>query len=201
MASSALYLRPGLMVTVVFTTMGFAAMYQQMGMPAEEAGQVGTMVEQMRGVSLASGIAGLVVLGRLYATEYVFLPEGADWPRIVGIVLAVLSSLTFLGNLSGFWLYGQWAIVLNAIGMVFIAVNIAWLRTAFHATPPRMIHSAALSTALALDRGRWPVRGSGGDGAVVGEEARDRRSRLRRFRGQYRPRRMIVAVTGTGLET
>lgn len=132
-ASGALCLLLGLMVTIVSTTMDFAVMYQRMGMPAGEAGQTDTMVEQMRGVSLASGILGLAVLGGLHAMEYVFLRKGANWARIVGIVLAILSSLTLLGNLFGFWLYGQWATVLIAIGVVFIVVNIAWLETSFHA--------------------------------------------------------------------
>lgn len=108
-------------------------MYQRMGMPAEDAGQVGTMVEQMRGVSIASGVIGLVVLVGLYAMEYVFLRKGANWARILGIVLAILSAVGFLGNLFGFWLYGQGAIVLIAMGVAFIAVNIAWLVTASRA--------------------------------------------------------------------
>lgn len=59
------------------------------------------------------------------------LRDGAA--RILGIVLAVLSALGFLGNLFGFWLYGQWAIVLAAIGMAFVIVNIVWLVTALRA--------------------------------------------------------------------
>ncbi|GAA1750642.1 hypothetical protein [Kocuria aegyptia] len=51
----------------------------------------------------------------------------------LGIVLAILSVLGFLGNLFGFWLYGQWAIALIAIGIAFIAVNIAWPVTALQA--------------------------------------------------------------------
>ncbi|MEX5235104.1 hypothetical protein [Kocuria arenosa] len=113
--------------------MDFAAMYQRMGMPAEDAGQVGTMVEQMRGVSIASGVIGLVVLVGLYAMEYVFLRKGANWARILGIVLAILSAVGFLGNLFGIWLYGPGAIVLIAMGVAFIAVNIAWLVTASRA--------------------------------------------------------------------
>ena len=69
----------------------------------------------------------------LYATAYVFLKKGANWARITGTVLAILSSLGFLGNLFGFWLYGQWAIPLIGLGIAFIAVNIAWLVTAFGA--------------------------------------------------------------------
>lgn len=132
-ASGALYAALGVVVTVVYATMDFAAMYQRMGMPAEDAGQIGTMVEQMRGVSIASGVIALVVLVGLYVMEYVFLSKGANWARILGIVLAILSSVTFLGNLFGFWLYGQWAIVLITIGIAFIAVNIAWLVTVFRA--------------------------------------------------------------------
>ena len=54
-------------------------------------------------------------------------------PSSTTTVLAILSSLGFLGNLFGFWLYGQWAIVLIGLGIAFIAVNIAWLVTAFQA--------------------------------------------------------------------
>jgi hypothetical protein len=132
-ASGALYTALGVVVTIIFATTDFAAMYQRMGVPAEDAGQVGTMMGQMRGFSIASGVIAIVVLVGLYATEYVFLRKGANWARIVGIVAAILSSLGFLGNLFGFWLYGQWAIVLIAIGIAFIAVNIAWLVTAFQA--------------------------------------------------------------------
>lgn len=132
-ASGALYAALGVVVTIIYTTMDFAAMYQRMGMPAEDAGQIGTMVEQMRGISIASGVIALVVLVGLYVMEYVFLSKGANWARILGIVLATLSAVGFLGNLFGFWLYGQWAIVLITIGIAFIAVNIAWLVTAFRA--------------------------------------------------------------------
>lgn len=132
-ASGALYAALGVVVTIIYATMDFAAMYQRMGVPAEDAGQIGTMVEQMRGVSIVSGVIAVVVLVGLYATAYVFLRKGANWARIVGTVLAILSSLGFLGNLFGFWLYGQWAIVLIALGIAFIAVNIAWLVTAFRA--------------------------------------------------------------------
>ena len=132
-ASGALYAALGVVVTIIYTTMDFAAMYQRMGMPAEDAGQIGTMVEQMRGISMASGVIAVVVLLGLYATAYVFLRKGANWARITGIVLAILSSLGFLGNLFGFWLYGQWAIVLIGLGIAFIVVNIAWLVTAFGA--------------------------------------------------------------------
>lgn len=132
-ASGALYAALGVVVTVIFATTDFAAMYQRMGVPAEDAGRVGTMMEQMRGFSIASGVIAVVVLVGLYATEYVFLRKGANWARIVGIVAAILSSLGFLGNLFGFWLYGQWAIVLIALGVAFIVVNIAWLVTAFQA--------------------------------------------------------------------
>ncbi|TDL46511.1 hypothetical protein [Kocuria rosea] len=133
MASGALYTALGVVVTVIFATTDFAAMYQRMGVPAEDARQVGTMVEQMRGISIASGVIAIVVLAGLYATAYVFLKKGANWARITCTVLAILSSLGFLGNLFGFWLYGQWAIVLIALGVAFIAVNIAWLVTAFQA--------------------------------------------------------------------
>ena len=133
LASGALYLALGVVVTIIYTTMDFTQVYQRMGVPAEDAQQVGTMVEQMRGVSVASGVIALVVLVGLYAMEYVFLRKGANWARILGIVLAILSSLGLLGNLFGFWLYGQWAIVLIAIGIAFIAVNIAWLVTALRA--------------------------------------------------------------------
>ena len=132
-ASGALYAALGVVVTIIYTTMDFAAMYQRMGMPAEDAGQIGTMVEQMRGVSIASGVIGLVVLVGLYVMEYVFLSKGANWARILGIVLAILSAVGFLGNLFGFWLYGQWAIVLITIGVAYILVNIAWLVTALRA--------------------------------------------------------------------
>lgn len=132
-ASGALYAALGVVVTIIYATTDFAAMYQRMGMPAEDAGQIGTMVEQMRGVSIASGVIALVVLVGLYVMEYVFLRKGANWAGILGIVLAILSAVTFLGNLFGFWLYGQWAIVLTAIGIAFIAVNIVWLVTAFRA--------------------------------------------------------------------
>ena len=132
-ASGALYAALGVVVTVIYATMDFAAMYQRMGVPAEDAGQIGTMVEQMRGISIASGVIGLVVLVGLYVMEYVFLSKGANWARILGIVLAILSAVGFLGNLFGFWLYGQWAIVLIGLGIAFIAVNIAWLVTAFRA--------------------------------------------------------------------
>ena len=132
-ASGALYAALGVVVTVIYATMDFAAMYQRMGVPAEDAGQIGTMVEQMRGISIASGVIGLVVLVGLYVMEYVFLSKGANWARILGIVLAILSAVGFLGNLFGFWLYGQWAIVLIGLGIAFIAVNIAWLVTAFGA--------------------------------------------------------------------
>ncbi|MFI7482434.1 hypothetical protein ACH9EU_08445 [Kocuria sp. M1R5S2] len=132
-ASGVLYVLLGVVVMVMFATMDFAQVYQRMGVPAEEAGQMGTMVERMRGFSLASGLLTLAVLVGLYVMEYVFLRRGANWARIVGIVLAILSSVTFLGNLFGFWLYGQWAMVLIAIGVAFIAVNIAWLVTAFQA--------------------------------------------------------------------
>lgn len=132
-ASGALYAALGVVVTIIYTTMDFAALYQRMGVPAEDARQVGTMVEQMRGISIASGVIAVVVLLGLYATAYVFLKKGANWARITGTVLAILSSLGFLGNLFGFWLYGEWAIVLITIGIAFIAVNIAWLVTAFGA--------------------------------------------------------------------
>ena len=132
-ASGALYAALGVVVTIIYTTMDFAAMYQRMGVPAEDAGQIGTMVEQMRGISIASGVIGLVVLVGLYVMEYVFLSKGANWARILGMVLAILSAVAFLGNLFGFWLYGQWAIVLIGLGIAFIAVNIAWLVTAFSA--------------------------------------------------------------------
>ncbi|TDL42449.1 hypothetical protein [Kocuria rosea] len=132
-ASGALYAALGVVVTIIYSTMDFATMYQRMGVPAEDAGQIGTMVEQMRGISMASGVIGLVVLVGLYVMEYVFLSKGANWARILGIVLAILSAVGFLGNLFGFWLYGQWAIVLITIGIAFIAVNIAWLVTAFRA--------------------------------------------------------------------
>lgn len=129
-ASGVLYTALGVVVTVIYATTDFAAMYQRMGMPAEDAGRIGTMVEQMRGVSIAAGVIAVVVLVGLYVMEYVFLSKGANWARILGIVLAVLSALGFLGNLFGFWLYGQWAIVLTAIGIAFIIVNIVWLVTA-----------------------------------------------------------------------
>ena len=132
-ASGALYAALGVLVTIIYATTDFAAMYQRMGMPAEDAGQIGTMVEQMRGISIASGAIAVVVLLGLYATAYVFLRKGANWARITGIVLAILSSLGFLGNVFGFWLYGQWAIVLIGLGIAFIVVNIAWLVTAFGA--------------------------------------------------------------------
>ena len=132
-ASGVLYAALGVVVTIIYATMDFAAMYQRMGVPAEDAGQIGTMVEQMRGISIASGVIGLVVLVGLYVMEYVFLSKGANWARILGIVLAILSAVGFLGNLFGFWLYGQWAIVLIGLGIAFIAVNIAWLVTAFRA--------------------------------------------------------------------
>lgn len=132
-ASGALYAALGVVITVIFATMDFAAMYQRMGVPAEDAGQVGAMMGQMRGFSIASGVIAVVVLVGLYATEYVFLRKGANWARITGIVAAILSSLGFLANLFGFWLYGQWAIVLTGLGIAFIAVNIAWLVTAFQA--------------------------------------------------------------------
>ena len=131
--SGALYTVLGVVVTVIFATMDFAEMYQRMGVPAEDAGQVGAMMGQMRGFSIASGLIAIVVLVGLYATEYVFLRKGANWARIVGIVAAILSSLGFLGNIFGFWLYGQWAIVLTGLGVAFIVVNIAWLVTAFQA--------------------------------------------------------------------
>ena len=132
-ASGALYAALGVVVTIIYATMDFAAMYQRMGIPAEDAGQIGTMFERMRGVSIASGVIAVVVLLGLYASAYVFLRKGANWARITGIVLAILSSLGFLGNLFGFWLYGQWAIVLIGLGIAFIVVNIAWLVTAFGA--------------------------------------------------------------------
>ncbi|MEX5272216.1 hypothetical protein [Kocuria sabuli] len=132
-ASGALYAALGVVVTVIFATMNFAAMYQQMGVPAAEAGQIGAMMGQMRSYSIASGVIAVVILIGLYATAYVFLRKGANWARITGIVLAIASSLTFLANLFGFWLYGQWAIVLIGLGIAFIAVNIAWLITALQA--------------------------------------------------------------------
>ena len=132
-ASGALYAALGVVVTIIYATMDFAAMYQRMGMPAEDAGQIGTMMGQLRGFSIASGAIAVVVLLGLYATAYVFLKKGANWARITATVLAILSSLGFLGNLFGFWLYGQWALVLIGLGIAFIAVNIAWLVTAFSA--------------------------------------------------------------------
>ena len=132
-ASGVLYAALGVVVTVMYATMDFAAMYQRMGMPAEDAGQIGTMFEQMRGVSIASGVMAVVVLVGLYVMEYVFLSKGANWARILGIVLAILSAVTFFTNLFGSWLYGQWAIVLITIGVAFIAVNIAWVVSASRA--------------------------------------------------------------------
>ena len=72
-ASGALYAALGVLVTIIYATTDFAAMYQRMGMPAEDAGQIGTMVEQMRGISMAFGVIAVVVLLGLYATAYVFL--------------------------------------------------------------------------------------------------------------------------------
>lgn len=131
--SGVLYLLFGAVVTTMFATMDVAAVYERMGAPAEQAQQAGAMFEQMQGASIASGAVGLLGLVGLYGLIYVFLKKGANWARILGIVLAILSSLAFLGNAFGFWLYGQWAIALIAIGIAFIAVNIAWLVTAFKA--------------------------------------------------------------------
>ncbi|WP_016998247.1 hypothetical protein [Kocuria atrinae] len=112
---------------------GFARMYQQMGVPATDAAEIGPMMEQMRGTSIASGVVAVLVVVTLYVVAYVFLRKGANWARITCVVLAILSALTFLGNLFGFWLFGEWAVILTVIGIAFIIVNIAWVITAFRA--------------------------------------------------------------------
>ena len=132
-ASGLLYVALGVTTTIIFGSMNFAQMYQRMGVPATDAAEIGPMMEQMRGSSIASGVVAVLVVVALYVVAYVFLRKGANWARITGIVLAIVSALVFLGNLFGFWLFREWAVILTVIGIAFIIVNIAWVITAFRA--------------------------------------------------------------------
>lgn len=131
--SAALYLVNGVVSAVLMASTDLGAMYERMGLPAEEAEQAGAMATRMNGLTVVSTLGGLIVALGLYALVFFFLKKGANWARILGIVLAVVSAVSTLLGFLGAVLYGAWAVVLIAIGVAFVVVNVLWIVTAVKA--------------------------------------------------------------------
>jgi hypothetical protein len=133
LVSAALYLLSGVVSAVVTATMDVGGMYERMGLPADQAAQADSMAGQMGGITALTTVITLAVGLGIYALVYVFLRKGANWARILGIVLAVLSAVNQLFGFFGAWLFGSWGIVLVALGLAVVVVNVLWVVTAFKA--------------------------------------------------------------------
>lgn len=129
--SAGLYVLNVVVVLVLLSTIDITALYRRIGFPAEQAEQAGAMFARTWGVSVASNLVGVLAILGLYVLVYVFLRRGANWARILGIVLAGLAMVSFLVSIiSNLWLHGSWAVVSTAIAVALIAVNVAWVVTA-----------------------------------------------------------------------
>lgn len=131
--SAALYAVSSIVSLVASSTMDLTSMAGRMGMPAEQAQQAEAMAGQSAALSVVSGLVTLAIALGLYALVYVFVKKGRNWARILGVVLASLSTLSVLFGFLGYWLYGGWGFVLMAVGAAFVVVNVLWIVTAFRA--------------------------------------------------------------------
>ncbi|MFF0990628.1 hypothetical protein [Kocuria nitroreducens] len=140
LVSAAVYLLNQVVGLITTSSTDMSASYEQAGLSAEQIAQTESV-----GTIVAVGV--IVVALVLYALVYVFLKKGKNWARVLGIVLAILSSLgvllglltTAMMGLSGLGIVGL------AVGLVLVVVNVLWLVTAFKApvkhwfAPPRMV--------------------------------------------------------------
>ena len=144
LVSAGLYLLSQLVSLFTADAASTADALQEQGLSAAEAA---SLAEQTAGVAMITSIAVIVVALVVYALVYVFLRKGRNWARVLGIVLAILSTLgvllglvtTALVGLSGLGVVGL------LLGLVLVVVNVLWLVTAFKApvkewfTPRRMV--------------------------------------------------------------
>ncbi|MDO4240361.1 hypothetical protein, partial [Micrococcus sp.] len=74
-------------------------------------------------------VGSLVIALALYLVVYLGLRKAKNWARILGIVLAILGTLSTLVGLITLAATGQWISLL--LSLAFIVVNILWLVHAF----------------------------------------------------------------------
>lgn len=138
LVSAALYLLNGVVTAALSVTTDLGRMYEQIGLPAEQAEQADAMAGRMEGVVVLSTVVVLAVAMGIYALVHVFLRRGADWARILGIVLAVLSAVNVVSGLVvvpflGGVYFGVWGIVQIVVGIALVVVNVLWVVTALQA--------------------------------------------------------------------
>jgi hypothetical protein len=139
LVSAAAYLLNQVLGLISTSSTDMTASYEQAGLSAEQ-------IAQTQSVATVVAVGVIVVALALYALVYVFLRKGRNWARVLGIVLAILSTLavllglltTVMMGLSGLGMVGL------AVGLALVVVNVLWLVTAFKApvkhwfAPPRM---------------------------------------------------------------
>ncbi|MFW3385959.1 UNVERIFIED_CONTAM: hypothetical protein RF648_08145 [Kocuria sp. CPCC 205274] len=140
LVSAAVYLLNQVVGLITTAGTDMSASYEQAGLSAEQ-------IAQTQGVATIFSVGIIVLALALYALVYVFLKKGKNWARVLGIVLAILSTLgvllglvtTALVGLSGLGIVGL------LLGLVLVVVNVLWLVTAFKApvkewfAPRRMV--------------------------------------------------------------
>jgi hypothetical protein len=140
LVSAAIYLLNQVVGLITTAGTDMSASYEQAGLSADQ-------IAQTEGVATIFSVGIIVLALALYALVYVFLKKGKNWARVLGIVLAILSTLgvllglltTALIGLSGLGIVGLF------LGLLLVVVNVLWLVTAFKApvkhwfAPPRMV--------------------------------------------------------------
>ncbi|MEX5297588.1 hypothetical protein RCG67_02270 [Kocuria sp. CPCC 205292] len=139
LVSAAIYLVNQVLGLITTSSADMSATYEQSGLTPEQ-------IAQTQSVGVIFSVVVIVVALALYALVYVFLKKGKNWARVLGIVLAILSTLgvllglltTAMVGLSGTGIIGA------VLGLLLVVVNVLWLVTAFKApvkhwfAPPRM---------------------------------------------------------------
>lgn len=105
---------------------------ESMGQPVDAA-TLDTAVGLAQGTALVFSLVTLVLGVGLYLLVYLPLRKGKNWARILGIVFAILGTLFTAWGFTELGVYeGPGLIISIVLSVLFIAVNIFWLITAFN---------------------------------------------------------------------
>ena len=140
LVSAAVYLLNQVVGLLTTSSTDMTASYEQSGLSADQ-------IAQTESVAMITTVVLVVIALALYALVYVFLKKGKNWARVLGVVLAILSTLavllglltTVMMGLSGLGVVGL------VLGLLLVVVNVLWLVTAFKApvkhwfAPRRMV--------------------------------------------------------------
>ena len=105
----------------------------EMGGMAVSESELDSALAMAQGFTVATSLMVLVLGAGLYLLVYLPLRKGKNWARILGIVFAIIGVAFTTYGFTGLGVYeGPARIISIVLGVLFIAVNIFWLITAFN---------------------------------------------------------------------